>query len=226
MKITLHISFISVLTVSIGTLLAAPADESGKSDEFMEALSMLKIAVNTLDNVMENPGNGIPQSLINQSEAFVVFPRACQVAAGAFNGAGGKGVAMIYNEDGSWSNPFFVTLREGNLGFRIGPETSDIVLLIKDRNDIIDIDNSAITLGGDVGIAAGPDHNVTSSSSENIFMTGIYSYHLNEGLFTGVNLKGAILGYSGEVDDLIYSIESPDNDQVNELILAINMFGE
>ena len=201
---TLHIFCISVLALSPVTLLALPPDDAGKSVELAEALNMLELASGTIDNLMENPENGIPQNLFNQSEALVIFPRACQVAAGAFNGAGGKGIAMIFQEDGSWSNPIFVTLHEGNLGFRIGAQTSDIVLLVQNKNDIIGIDHSAIILGGDVGIAVGPDHIVSSPGPDNTFKTGIYSYHLNEGLFTGVNIKGAILSYSGKLDDSLW----------------------
>lgn len=225
MKITLRILAISILTVSIGTLSAAAPDEDSKSAETNQAIHILEMAVITLNNVLENPGNGIPESLVDQSEAMVIFPRACRVAAGAFNGAGGKGIALIYNEDGASSNPFFVTLREGSMGFQIGPRTSDIVLLIKNKNDLLGLDHSSIILGGDVGVAAGPDDNVSFSVTEYEFKTSIYSYHLKEGLFTGVNLNGAILGYSGKLDDSIYD-GSPNDDQVNELFFALNMFGE
>ena len=226
MKITLRILVISIFTVSVGTLSAAAPDEDSKSAETNKATHILEMAVITLNNVFGNPGNGIPESLLNQSEAIVIFPRACQVAAGAFNGAGGKGIALIYNEEGVSSNLFFVTLREGSLGFKIGPQTSDIVLLIKNKNDLIGLDHSSITLGGDVGIVAGPDGDVSFSVTEYESETRIYSYHLKKGLFTGVNLKGAILGYSGKLDDSIYSDGFPNDDQVNELFFALNMFGE
>ena len=226
MKITMRILAISILTISVGTLSAAAPYEDRKSAETNKAIHILEMAVIMLNNVFENPGNGIPESLVDQSEAIVIFPRAGQVAAGAFNGAGGKGIALIYNEDGVSSNPFFVTLHEGSLGFQIGPQTSDIVLLIKNKNDLLGLDHSSIILGGDVGIAAGPDGNDSFSVTEHEFKTRIYSYHLNKGLFTGVNLKGAILGYSGKLDDSIYSDGSPNDDQVNELFFALNMFGE
>jgi lipid-binding SYLF domain-containing protein len=76
---------------------------------------------------------------------------------------------LIYNEDGVSSNLFFVTLREGSLGFQIGPQTSDIVLLIKNMNDLLGLDHSSIIVGGDVGVAAGPDGNVSFSVTESCF---------------------------------------------------------
>ncbi len=73
--------------------------------------------------------------------------RACQcpsvnafkLAFGVAGGQGGRGIAMIHNDDGSWSNPFFVNLGEGSLGLQIGAQASDIVLLFKHKSDILEI---------------------------------------------------------------------------------------
>jgi lipid-binding SYLF domain-containing protein len=167
----------------------------------------------------------------------VIFPKACQVVAGPFNGAGGRGIVVIHNEDGSWSNPFFVTIREGNQGFKIGAQTSDIVLLFKDRNDIIDIDKEEITLGSDVGVAAGPVISDSYSSTDITFEAEIYSYQWSKGLFTGINLDGGILSYyeklcdslygidAVNMDELFYGIETPYNNNVNELLVALHVNG-
>jgi len=238
MKSILNIFLVSILTISVGTMLAAASSGEGKSVENEKATKTLENAVKVLDNVMEDPINGIPQSLINKSEGIVIFPGASKVAAGAYNGPGGIGIAMIHNEDGSWSNPFFVTLSEGSQGYRIGVQASDIVLFFKDRNDIIDIDKSEITLGSDVGVAAGPVNKGSSSNTDIIFETEIYSYHLSKGLFAGVSLKGGILSYYEKLSDslygndainldkIFYEIELPYNDKVNDLIAALNMRGE
>ncbi len=238
MKPMLNLFLVSILTISVGTLLAAPSNGDSKSSENEMATKTLEKAVRALDHVMEDPVNGIPESLINKSEGIVIFPAACKVVAGPYNPPGGRGIAMIHNEDGSWSNPFFVTLREGNLGFQMGAQASDIVLLFKDRNDIIDIDKAEITLGGDVGVAAGPVNNGSSLSTDITFETEIYSYHWSKGLFSGVSLKGGILSYYEKLsdslygiddinmDEIFYEIETPYNDKVNELIVALNMYGE
>ncbi|MFC2081261.1 lipid-binding SYLF domain-containing protein [Bacteroidota bacterium] len=238
MKTMLNLLLVSILTISVGTLIATPSNGDNKSVENEKAAKTLEQAVRALDNIMEDPGNGIPQSLINKSEGIVIFPGASKVASGPFNGPGGSGIAMIHNEDGSWSNPFFVALREGNLGFQIGAQASDIVLLFKDRNDIIDIDKAEITLGDDVGVAAGPANNDYSSSTDITFETEIYSYHRSNGLFVGVNLKGIILSYNEKISDALYMIDevnadeifygtgTPYNDKVNDLIVALNMYGK
>jgi lipid-binding SYLF domain-containing protein len=238
MKSMLNIFLVFILTISVGTMLAAPSNGDSKSVENEKATKTLENAVKVLDNVMEDPINGIPQSLINQSEGIVIFPGASKVAAGAYNGPGGIGIAMIHNEDGSWSNPFFVTLGEGSQGYRIGVQASDIVLFFKNRNDVIDIAKSEITLGSDVGVAAGPVKKGSFSYTDITFETDIYSYHLSKGLFAGVSLKGGILSYYEKLSDslygidainmgeIFYEIEMPYNDKVNDLIAALNMRGE
>ena len=238
MKKTLNLIIVSILTISVGTLFAAPSNGDSKPVENEKAAKTLEMAVRAIDNGMENPVNGIPQSLINQSEGIVIFPKACQIVAGPFNGPGGRGIVMIHNADGSWSNPFFVTLREGQQGFQIGPQTSDIVLLFKNRNDIIGIDQAEITLGSDVGVAEGPVMSNSYSSTDITFETEIYSYHRSKGIFTGISLEGGILSYYEKLCDsfygmdeinmaeLFYEIEKPYNINVNDLIVALNMNGE
>jgi len=229
MKIRFYVFLVSLLTISVGTLFALPSNGNGKSVENEKAIKThemamktLEMAVRAIDHGMEETGIGIPQSLINKSEGIVIFPKACQVIAGPFNGPGGRGIVMIHNEDGSWSSPFFVTLREGNQGFQIGSQTSDIVLLFKDRNDIIDIDKKEITLGNDVGVAAGPVIADSHSSTDIIFDTEIYSYHRDKGFFTGISLKGGILSYSKKLSESLCGINDIN---MNELIAALNMHG-
>ncbi|MCK4855260.1 MAG: lipid-binding SYLF domain-containing protein, partial [Bacteroidales bacterium] len=138
----------------------------------------------------------------------------------------------------SWSNPFFVTLGEGSLGFQIGAQASDIILLFKDRNDILEIDEAEIILGADIGVAAGPVNKGSSSDTDIKFKVDIYSYYCSKGLFAGVSLAGGILSYNEKVSDSLYDmeevnmdeifngIETPYNDNVNDLIEALNMYGE
>lgn len=238
MKSASHLFIVSILTISVGTLLAAPSNGETQSVESEKATYTLESAINTIDNVSENPVKGIPQSLINTSEGIVIFPGACNVAAGPFNGPGGRGIAIIRNEDGTWSNPIFVTIREGSEGFKIGAPASDIVLLFKDRNDIMNIEKAEIILGGDVGVSAGPVHSGSSSGADVTFETDIYSYQQIKGRFAGASVNGSIVSYyenlSGSLygiddtrlDEIFNKIETPYNDQVSDLIVALNTYGE
>jgi lipid-binding SYLF domain-containing protein len=238
MKTIANLFLVAMLIISVGNLNAVPSNGYDKSDKKEKAVKTLKKSVRALDHVMEDPENSIPQSLINQSEGIVIFPGAFKVAVGVWGGQGGRGIAMIRKEDGSWSNPFFVTLGEGSLGLQIGAQSSDIVLLFKDRNDILEIDEAEIILGADIGVAAGPVNKGISSDTDIKFETDIYSYYRSKGLFAGVSLAGGILSYNEKVsnslydieevnmDEIFYGTETPYDDNVNDLIEALNMYGE
>ncbi len=238
MKTMLNLLVVSILTVSVGNLLAATNDADFESAEKVKAERKIEKALIALDNVMEDPEQSIPQSLINQSEGIVIFPGAFKVAVGMVGGQGGRGVALVRQEDGSWSNPFFVSLGEGSLGFQIGVQSSEIVLLFKNREDILEIDESEFNLGGDVAVAAGPASRGTSSSTDIKFEREIYSYFSSKGLFAGVSLNGAVLTYNDTYSDALYDrydverdeilnmIETPYCDEVNDLIQALNSYSE
>ena len=238
MKTAMNLILVSMLIITLGNLNAAGSGIESNAADAEKAAKTLKKAVIALDNVMEDPENSIPQNLINDAEGVVIFPGAFKVALGFVGGQGARGIAMIRLEDGLWSNPFFVTLGEGSLGFQIGAQASDIVLLFKDRNDIIDIDQADITLGGDVGVAAGPVNKGSSSSTDITFESEIYSYYRSKGLFAGVSLKGGVLSYNEDVseslygindvttDEIFHGIEIPFNVYVNDLIEALVMYGE
>ena len=110
MKTMLNICLVSLLTISVCTSFAASIDGDSKSVENEMTEKILEKSLLILDKVMQDPEKGIPQRLIAESEGIVIFPGACQVVPGAYNGQEGRGIAMIQNADGSWSNPIFVSL--------------------------------------------------------------------------------------------------------------------
>ena len=238
MKTMLNLFLVSFLAVSVGYLNAAPSNGYNKSVEKEKAVKTLRKSVMALDNVMDDPECSIPQSLINQSEGIVIFPGAFKIAIGAWGGQAGRGIAMIRKEDGTWSNPFFVTLGEGSLGIQVGAQSSEIILLFKHRYDIFEIDEAEIMLGGDIGVTAGPVSHGSIADTDIRFEREIYSYYRSKGLFAGVSLNGGVLSYNEEVNESLYGvkgvnieeifhgIETPYNDEVNELIEALNIYGE
>lgn len=238
MKTMLNTLLIATLLITSGTLFAESNDTEDTDKITAKANKTLIKSEMALDNIMKDPENSIPPSLISKSEGIVIFPSAFKVAIGIAGGQGGRGIAMIRQDDGAWSNPFFVSLGEGSLGLQIGAQSSDVVLLFKDKNDIIGIDNAEITLGSDVGVAAGPVSKGSSATSDIKFETEIYSYYRSKGLFAGISLKGGVLAYNNRVnealygmedvtiDDIFNEVETPYNDKVNDMIVALNMYGE
>ena len=214
-------------------------DGVSKEDRIEERANRTIIrSIQALDNIMEDPENYIPPSLMIQSEGIVILPDALKLAVGVAGGQGALGIAMIRKANGTWSNPFFVSLGEGSFGLQLGAQKSDIVLLFKEKNDLMELEETELTLGGDIGVAAGPVSRGASAITDISFESEIYTYYLSKGLFAGVSFKGGVLTYNHRVNESLYSrenvstdeiingIETPFNDHVVDLIDAVNAYAQ
>ena len=239
MKTLLNTLIVTVLLITGGTLFAVSVTDNLDNGEetARKANKTIHKSVMALDHIMEDPHNSIPPSLIVESEGIVIFPGAFKLAIGVVGGQGARGVALVRLENGNWSNPFFVSLGEGSLGLQFGAQKSDIVLLFKDKNDIMGLDKTEITLGADVGVAAGPVSMGSSATTNIKFDSEIYSYCRSKGLFAGMSFKGGVLTYNESLNESLYGmanintesifneIDSPYNDRVYDLIEVIDIYG-
>jgi len=240
MKAFLNTVIVFALLITSATLFAVSAGDNMYNDDdtAKKANKTLHKSVIAMDHIMDDPDNSIPPSLIDQSEGIVIFPDAFKIAFGVVGGQGARGIALVRQYDGSWGNPFFVSLGEGSFGLQLGAQKTDIVLLFKDRNAIMDLGNTEITLGGDVGVAAGPVSKGSSATTDIKFDSEIYSYCSSRGLFAGISFKGGVLTYNESVNESLYGmedittdyifheVETPYNDRVNDLIEVIDIYGK
>ena len=139
------------------------------------------------------PEKGIPSSLLNSAYAIAVIPN--HIKAGfIIGGSYGKGILVVRHPDGRWSNPSFIAMGGGSVGWQVGAQGSDIVLVFKSRKSVDNIAKGKITLGGDANVAAGPVGRHTSAATDLGLKAEIYSYSRNRGLFAGVSVEGLWLG--------------------------------
>lgn len=240
MKTTMKPVVVSAFLLMSTTIFAASFSGGipGEDKDEKKASKTLERSVDALEHIMADPENYIPPSLMIQSEGIVILPGAFKLAAGVAGGQGARGIAMIRKADGAWSNPFFVSLGEGSLGIQLGAQKSDIVLLFKDKEDLLKLEELALTLGGDVGVAAGPVSRGASAITDIKFDSEIYSYALSNGLFAGISFKGGVLTYNqrlnesmyGSVnvgtDEIIYEVRTPYNEGVIDLIDTVNYYAQ
>lgn len=228
----LKLSSTLVILIIVRTLVAAPApdadpvspDENATYERTSCSRDYYKFtaranktmykSVLALDDIMVDPINTLPNSLISDMEGIIIFPDAFKLAFGVAGGQGGRGVALIRQDDGSWSNPYFVNLGEGSVGFQFGVESSHIFLLFRDKEDIIGIEKAEITLGSDLSIAAGQMSNESLVTSDLKFESEVYSYKYSKGLFAGLSLKGGVISGNDRVNDAVYGIEDVASHEV------------
>jgi lipid-binding SYLF domain-containing protein len=142
-------------------------------------------------NVPEN----IPQAVMDKAECVVVFPTVLKAAFG-IGGNYGRGAMICRSGEhfrGPWGAPAMMALEGGSVGFQIGGEATDLVLLVMNEQGANAILSSKVKLGGDASIAAGPVGRDASADTDASMRTEFLSYSRSRGLFAGISLEGTTL---------------------------------
>ena len=145
----------------------------------------------------------IPKELMQITEGIIVVPKLIN-AGFVLGGKRGKGIAMVKLEDGTWSNPVFVTITGGSVGFQAGIQAVDLVLVFKNRGTLEDIGNGSFTLGGDVSVTAGPVGRSSTASTDYKLEAEVYSYSRSKGLFAGISLGGSAISIDKNANEAFY----------------------
>ena len=153
-------------------------------------------ATEVLSKIMEIPERAIPPALLADAQGIAVVPGVIKV--GFFvGGQYGRGVLVIRGKGGAWSNPVFISLTSGSIGWQIGAESTDFVIVFKTPRSIEGIMKGQYTLGAEAAAAAGPVGRSVKASTDIELKAEIYSYSRSRGLFAGVSLEGSSL----QIDD-------------------------
>lgn len=160
-------------------------------------------AVRVLSEIQKIPEQGIPDKLLDEGRAVVVIPDTLKVGL-VIGGRRGHGLMSVKSPDGSWSQPVFVKLTGGSIGFQAGVQSSDVVLVFRNDRNLENIVNGKITLGADAGVAAGPVGRNASASTDGQLKAEIWSWSRARGLFAGVALDGAVLQIDDDANVAVY----------------------
>ena len=156
-----------------------------------------------LDEIMMAPDQAIPGRLMQDAEAIAVIPNVVK-AGFVFGGRSGRGLIAVRTADGTWSNPSFVRLTGGSIGFQAGVQSTDVVLVFRSRRGVDSIVNGKFTLGADAAVAAGPVGRTAQASTDGQLRAEIYSYSRSRGLFAGVALEGAVIAIDHRANQAAY----------------------
>ena len=145
----------------------------------------------------------IPAELLKITQGIIIVPKLIN---GGFVIAAkrGKGLAMVKLENGTWSNPVFVTITGGSVGLQAGVQSVELVLIFKNRETLEKIGNGSFTLGGDISATAGPVGRNSTASTDYKLEAEVYSYSRSKGLFAGISLSGAAIDIDGKANEAFY----------------------
>lgn len=181
--------------------LAAPVMAGVAEDE--RAQNALRV----LNEIQAIPESGIPDKLFDEAKAIVVVPDTLKIGL-VIAGRRGHGLVSVKTPQGTWSNPAFVKLTGGSIGFQAGVQSSDVVMVFTSQRGVDSIVNGKITLGADASIAAGPIGRTTSLATDGELKAEIWSWSRARGLFAGVALDGAVLSIDDAANLAVYGAGS------------------
>ncbi len=192
-----------VIAVIVSVFLAA-MPSTGRADT--AGLVKIDDSVEVLEQIIKIPEEGIPSALLKNAGGIAIIPGVIK-AGFILGGRYGRGILVVRDKDGSWSNPVFISITGGSIGWQIGVESIDIVLVFKSNRSIKGIFRGKFTLGADASIAAGPVGRQASASTDVLLKSEIYSYSRSRGLFAGLALEGAAIQVNYDADEAFYGKE-------------------
>ena len=160
-------------------------------------------AVRVLRETMQAPDKRVPSDLLKNAYAVAVIPDVIK-AGFVIGGRHGVGMVSIKTNDGTWSNPSFVSMTGGSIGFQAGVQATDVILVFRTQRGVDSIVHGKFTLGADASVAAGPVGRDAHAATDAQLRAEIYSYSRSRGLFAGVALDGSVLAIDNDANQAVY----------------------
>ena len=186
---------VAVLCLAFGVSTVASAQKKANLED---EVGQSEKAAKVFGEIMGTPDKGIPQDLLEKAECVAVFPSVLK-AGFVVGGQGGRGVASCRTVNG-WSAPAYFTLGGASVGFQIGAESTDLVMLFMNKDGLNSLLSDEFTLGGDASVAAGPVGRQAGAETDLKLNAQILSYSRSKGLFAGLELKGLVI--KADKDDM------------------------
>ena len=198
-----------------------PQSQSAKqelSGDLKDAADRVRKSTDVFNELVTTPDRGIPTDLLSRAEAVIVIPTL--VKGGFIVGAKhGKGIVSVRRAAGTaaaggdpgeaaWSGPAFIKMTGGTIGWQIGLQSVDLVLLVMNRKGVDDLLSDRFTVGGSLSVAAGPVGRSGNAATDIKAQSEILGYSRAQGLFAGATLEGASIRNDDDENEALYGKEA------------------
>jgi SH3 domain-containing YSC84-like protein 1 len=197
-NLTMRTGLIAILVALLLALPAAASTELTKRDN-----TTLHDSISVLNAMSNAPDKGIPQELLGKADCILIFP---SVTKGAFivGGKGGHGVASCRQPDGKMGPVAFYTVGGASVGFQIGGQSADIVMLIMNEGGVNHLLSDKFTIGGEATATAGPVGRTVQAATDAQVHAEILSWSRSRGLFAGAALDGSVVKPNQDANARLY----------------------
>jgi lipid-binding SYLF domain-containing protein len=189
-----------------GALMLAPMSFAASAgDKEKDENNRLENAGTVIQEILDVPDD-IPQDLLDKARCVVVLPSVVK-AAFVVGGSYGRGTMVCRTGkdfSGPWGAPAMYALEGGSVGFQIGGEATDFVILVMNNRGVDSLLHSKVKLGADASVAAGPKGRTASADTDAYLRAEMLSYSRARGVFAGVSLEGTTLRPDEDANRLLY----------------------
>jgi len=220
---------IPILSLGWSTTLFGQLAQPVVIDSPSRETAVVEASCQILKEIMEIPAKEIPAALLADAQGIAVIPRL--IKGGFVVGVRrGHGVVIVRNENNGWKPPVFVTVTGGSVGWQIGIQATDLILVFKTHKSIQKLLQGQFTIGADVAAAAGPIGREAAAATDASLNAEIYSYSRSRGLFAGISLDGSAVQIDSEANSNYYHVAmAPSQIQdvppsAQKLLIAIEQY--
>jgi lipid-binding SYLF domain-containing protein len=207
-------SYFLLAILSTAALVAPLNSALAQTREQSHEDARLITATQVLEELLATPDQHVPDWLMQRAYGVAVIPEVLK-GAFIFGGRYGNGVMSVRDASGRFSNPIFITLAGGSVGWQVGATSTDVVLVFVTPRSVENFARGKFTLGADASVAAGPVGRQTEAAAG--IAAEIYSYSRSRGLFAGVALDGTVIAFDRSGNHAFYN-----NDAVTTAMITSN----
>lgn len=173
------------------------------TNDSLQARQIVDKAQMTLENFSDATHMDAFRDFLKNAKAAFVAPTFLKLAF-FFGGEGGNGVVLVKNtRTGEWSQPAFYSIGGASLGFQVGGQSSELVLLAMTDRGVTALLSSGVNLGVGAGIAAGPAGMGASAGTVNV-SGDIVAFSRAKGAYAGISLDGSIIKVRAKMNEVYY----------------------
>ncbi len=189
---------------------SSPLNASAADNASLNA--RIKDATDVIRQIMMTPDKSIPNGIARQATCVGVIP-SVKKAAFIVGGSYGQGVVTCRTRRG-WSAPVFIRLAGGSVGFQIGGQATDLVLVAVNDRGFQDLLRSKFKIGADAAAAAGPVGRNAAAGTDLRLKAELLTYSRSKGLFAGIDLNGAVVSQNTDDTNAFYGGSAEDFNKI------------
>jgi len=172
------------LAAFVGFTVTASAAETSETSA---AQVVVNDAVETLRNFESDSKQAWFRENVSKARGLFIVPRLGK-GGFIFAGSGGRGLVVVRDDAGNWSQPAFYTVGSASIGLQAGAQESEVIYLVMSDAGMSALMGTKFQLGADGAITTGPIGVGAQAAT-----TDMLAFSRGVGLFGGISAEGTVI---------------------------------